>query len=157
MSNSTTVVVLQEQRQANLGAPRSKPQLLCLNAKCDKRPRGILRPPKSLLQGAAKGWNHLNASDTANHCVLQTLGVQVLTLYLGALPSTTLFTIHKHTATHLSQGNSPMTLYPPSTAIHCPVMYDAAGEARKANTPATSSAWATRLCVCKDSKHTHIH
>ena len=34
---------------------------------------------------------------------------------------------------------------PPSTGSTCPVMYDAASEARKTNAPATSSAWAHRF------------
>ena len=38
-----------------------------------------------------------------------------------------------------SIGHIPMLLKPPSTAIHCPVMYEAAGDARNATSPAAHS------------------
>ena len=38
-----------------------------------------------------------------------------------------------------SIGHMPMLLNPPSTAIHCPVMYEAAGDARNATSPAIFS------------------
>lgn len=38
-----------------------------------------------------------------------------------------------------SIGHIPMLLKPPSTAIHCPVMYEAAGDARNATSPTVHS------------------
>ena len=46
--------------------------------------------------------------------------------------------VHTHSRSH-SVGHQPFTLKPPSTAMHWPVMKDAAGEHRKATSPAAKA------------------